>query len=168
MILARTARGLLLATLLVCSGAFAADGIGSPTVDVKGLVAQPTTFTVADLQKLAAHDVTMKSESRIARTWQGVLLRDLLAACKPIEQGRFDLRQSYFVARATDGYLAVFSWAEIANSDLGDGVLVAYALDGEALAANEGPIALVSARDARSGPRHVRWLASIDVLRATP
>jgi hypothetical protein len=42
-------------------------------------------------------------------------------------------------------------------------VLVLYERDGNPLAKNEGPIALISAKDLRTGPRHVRWLKEVEV-----
>lgn len=97
-----------------------------------------------------------------------MLLRDLIVTAKPVEAGRFDLRQSIVVARATDGYVALFTWAELFNSPIGDGVLVATALDGSPIGEGEGRLALVSARDTKSGPRHVRWLQSVELRKITP
>ena len=145
-----------------------ADGAMSQAVEVKGEVAVPAAFAVDDLRKLASHEVSVAGEGGAKRAYRGVLLRDLLTACKPAEKTRFDLRQNYVVARATDGYLAVFSWIELFNSAIGDQVLVAFEVDGAPLADAEGRIAMISGADTRSGPRHVRWLSSIDVRRATP
>ena len=38
-----------------------------------------------------------------------------------------------------------------------------YERDGVRLLDNEGPLALVSLKDTRPGPRHVKWLQSIEV-----
>jgi hypothetical protein len=94
-----------------------------------------------------------------------VLLRDVLTAAKPIEKERHELRQSIVVTTATDGYKAVFSWAELFLSAAGDGALVIFERDGAPLPATEGPFALVSLRDTQPGPRHVKWLARIELLR---
>jgi hypothetical protein len=67
------------------------------------------------------------------------------------------------VATATDGYKAVFSWSEITNTPVGEGVLVLLERDGRALDDREGRIALISTADQRLGPRHVRNLARIEV-----
>jgi hypothetical protein len=45
----------------------------------------------------------------------------------------------------------------------GDGALVIYERDGAPLADDEGKIALVSLKDTRPGPRHVKWLQSIEL-----
>ena len=83
------------------------------------------------------------------------------------EPQRHDLRRSIVVATASDGYKAVFSWAELYLSPIGDGVLVYYEQDGKALDDGEGRIALVSLKDTRPGPRHVKWLQSVEVQRVT-
>jgi hypothetical protein len=97
------------------------------------------------------------------RRYTGVLLRDVLKAAKPLEKRRHDLRRSMVIATATDGYQAVFSWAELFLSPVGDGAIVIFERDGLPLQANEGPLALVSLRDAEPGPRHVKWLAKIEM-----
>ena len=75
------------------------------------------------------------------------------------------MRRSIVVATATDGYQAVFSWAELFLSPIGEGALVIFERDGAPLPASEGPLALVSLRDTQPGPRHVKWLARIEIRR---
>lgn len=54
---------------------------------------------------------------------------------------------------------------ELYNSEAGDDILVAYQKNGLALDPGEGPLALVSTSDLRSGPRHVKWLDGLEVVR---
>jgi len=42
-------------------------------------------------------------------------------------------------------------------------VLVVYERDGAPLDDSEGRLALVSLKDTRPGPRHVKWLRSIEL-----
>jgi DMSO/TMAO reductase YedYZ molybdopterin-dependent catalytic subunit len=163
----RRMRGLVAALLIAASRSFAAD-LPSQALDIKGNVATQKTYAPADLQALPQQDVELAApDGGAQRVYRGVRLRDLIAAAKPIETGRFDLRQSIVVARATDGYLAIFSWVELFDSPIGDGVIVAWSRDGQPLGDGEGSFALVSARDTRSGPRHVRWLRSIELRRVS-
>ena len=67
------------------------------------------------------------------------------------------------IATASDGYKVVFSWSEVFNSPLGEGVIVFFEKDGVPLADDEGRIAMVSTKDIRTGPRHVKWLQAIEV-----
>ena len=46
---------------------------------------------------------------------------------------------------------------------IGEGAMIVYERDGAPLADNEGPLALVSLKDLRPGPRHVKWLQSIEL-----
>lgn len=87
----------------------------------------------------------------------------MLDRAKPVEKGRLDLRKSVVVITAADGYRAVFSWAELYLSPIGDGAWVIYERDGLPLGDDEGPLALVSLKDTRPGPRHVKWLRSIEL-----
>jgi hypothetical protein len=81
-------------------------------------------------------------------------LRDVLAAAKPVENKPRELRKSYVVATASDGYEVMFSWAGLFVSPVGDSVYVVYARDGAPLSDDEGRIALIVVTDMR----HVKWL----------
>ena len=95
----------------------------------------------------------------------GILLPELLKEAAIKEDERHALRRTYVVAIATDGYQAVFSWGELFNTPVGQGVLVAFERDAQPLRDGEGRIALVSTADNRVGVRHVKWLTRIDVRR---
>jgi DMSO/TMAO reductase YedYZ molybdopterin-dependent catalytic subunit len=141
---------------------------------VSGNVESKLTLGTSDLQRLAVQRVEdvrqIKTEGKAkdgeqTRRYTGVLLRDVLTSAKPIEKERHDLRRSVVIATATDGYQAVFSWAELFLSPIGEGALVIFERDGAPLPASEGPLALVSLRDMQPGPRHVKWLAKIEIRR---
>jgi len=139
---------------------------------VRGNVATPLSLSVADLGKFPVQRVEdtrvvrgQGGASETARHFAGCLLRDVLNAARLTEGDRNDLRKTIVVATASDGYKAVFSWAELYNTPIGDGVLVVYERDGARLGNDEGRIALISLKDVRPGPRHVKWLATVDVVR---
>jgi DMSO/TMAO reductase YedYZ molybdopterin-dependent catalytic subunit len=136
-----------------------------PSLEVKGLVERPLSASVADLRAMPQHTLVDRrpkdgkpTESKVA----GVLLRDVLDKAKLIERKPRDLRKTLVIARARDHYLALFTWVELYLFTTGEGVLVALERDGAPLAPSEGPLALVSLRDERPGPRHVKWLESIE------
>jgi DMSO/TMAO reductase YedYZ molybdopterin-dependent catalytic subunit len=143
------------------------------TLFVTGNVENRLALTVDDLRRLPVQKVEDVRQVRIGgvpakdgaetRRYSGVLLRDVLAAAKPIEKERHDLRRSIVVATATDGYQAVYSWAELFLSPIGDGAIVIFERDGAPLPPNEGPFAMLSLRDAQPGPRHVKWLERIEI-----
>jgi DMSO/TMAO reductase YedYZ molybdopterin-dependent catalytic subunit len=143
------------------------------TLTVKGNVERELVLSIDDLRRLPVQrfeDVRTVREAsagaaapETARRYTGSLLRDVLERAKPVEKNRFDLRKSIVIVTASDGHRAVFSWAELYLSPIGDGALVVYERDGAPLADAEGPLALVSLKDTRPGPRHVKWLRSIEL-----
>ncbi len=148
---------------------------GAATLLVSGNVDRKLTLGISDLQRFAVQRVEDVRQIKMAgvsgkdgeqtRRYTGVLLRDVLTSAKLVEKERHDLRRSIVVATATDGYQAVFSWAELFLSPIGEGALVIFERDGAPLPASEGPLALVSLRDTQPGPRHVKWLAKIEIRR---
>lgn len=110
--------------------------------------------------------VDFKAPDGSVRKYTGALLRDVLTACKPTEPDHNALRQSYVLAKGTDDYFALFTWAELFISPIGDGAMLVYLRDGKPLADDEGAIALISPSDRRPGPRYVKWLSAVDFRRA--
>jgi DMSO/TMAO reductase YedYZ molybdopterin-dependent catalytic subunit len=152
--------GLLLPAVVVR----AAD---SPALVVKGAVENPLALTFDALRTLPVHEYE--------ETWpeghgaphapskvKGIALRDILDRARLVEKRPRDLRKTIIVADARDGYRAIFTWVELYLSSLGDGVVVVFERDGKPLAESEGPLALVSLKDERRGPRHVKWLKSLE------
>jgi DMSO/TMAO reductase YedYZ molybdopterin-dependent catalytic subunit len=165
----------MLAFLVLCTSVDTgaqADGAVTTTLAVGGNVSQPLSLTVADLRRYPAHEIDYLppptehgTGKEPARRYTGCLLRDILAAAKPVESKPRDLRKSYVLATASDGYEVVFSWAELFASPAGDNVYVVYACDGAPLSDDEGGIALVVATDVRP-VRHVKWLRSLTLRTA--
>jgi DMSO/TMAO reductase YedYZ molybdopterin-dependent catalytic subunit len=169
----RMSRLAVLALLAFTCVALAQSTDGSATLTVKGSVERELVLSIGELKQFPLHavdDVRVVRDSAAAtanpegaRRYTGCLLRDVLDRAKPVERNRFDLRRSVVIATARDGYRAVFSWAELYLSPIGEGVLIVYQRDGAALSEDEGPLALVSLKDTRPGPRHVKWLRSLEV-----
>jgi DMSO/TMAO reductase YedYZ molybdopterin-dependent catalytic subunit len=147
--------------------AMAADG--SAEIAVTGAVAKPLSLSVDALRAFppeAVASVAMQrgaSGAEVATTVRGVSLAAIVQRAGLVEPDRNSWKHTVVLAVATDGYSVAFSWPELVDTDVGSGVLVIYERDGKALDNGEGPIALVSARDQRTGPRHVRWLQRIEV-----
>lgn len=132
----------------------------STRLEVTGLVRRTLSLSVEDLRALA-----QRRGQAAAGGYGGIHLTDLLEEADIRQDERHALRRTYVVAVATDGYQAVFSWGELFNASVGQGVLVAFDRDGQPLRDGEGHIALASTADNRTGVRHVKWLARIDVRR---
>ena len=123
--------------------------LGRPRVTVDGFVVYCGSGRVKDVPRALA----------------GVLLRDLLDETRVILDDHEDPNLTYIVATGKDGYRALFSWHELWNGPVGDGVMVVLEKDGKPLGADEGKLCLVSSKDERPGPRRIRYLASVDVRR---
>ena len=97
---------------------------------------------------------------------QAFVGRDVLNEAGLRQEHRRDLRRSYILVTATDGYQIVFSWGEVFNSELGDAIYIAYERNDAPIDNAEGGIALFSLKDTAAGPRFVRGVSAIQVLRA--
>ena len=137
---------------------------------VAGEVQKVLTLSRQDLQALPLKDYSENrtvvqdgKEVSLTIRYQGVPLRQLLdqAGLKP---DRRAIRRAMVLATAKDGYQASFSWGELYNSNLGDGVVLVLREGADDLLEKDGFPGLRSLQDLRSGPRHVRWLQSLDVL----
>ncbi|MES2262485.1 MAG: molybdopterin-dependent oxidoreductase [Pseudomonadota bacterium] len=168
-------RTLLLAGVLAAgASSFAHDTPGPPpaasTLAISGAVAKPLTLRADDLRafppeliaewQLGGRGGADKSKMSQVR---GVRLRDILERASIVTRDHNTVKKLAIIAAASDGYKVIFSWSELFNSDVGDGVLVLFERDGKALGSEEGPLALVSGKDIRTGARHVKWLQTIEV-----
>lgn len=145
----------------------------SRKIDVKGDVENELTLTVDSLKKMKTitldefnvvcqFGVSDKTE-KPKKTRTGVLLKNILERAK-IRQLNHKDRNFYIVARATDNYKATFSWAELFNNPTGENTYVLFEEGGMPIE-NSGEMILVCANDIKTGPRHVKWLKSIEVRR---
>jgi len=160
-------RALVLAAALAAAallpletGAQARVSSVSRQLEVSGEVQKALSLDLDALRALAARRGRAEGQG-----YGGLLLIELLNEADIRQDQPRALRRSYVVAKASDGYQAVFSWGELYNSPLGKGVLVAYERDGKPLLDGEGQFALVSLADDKPGPRHVKWLRSVEVRR---
>lgn len=141
----------------------------SDRVELTGLVDRPLTLTVDSLRALPVQTGgpinIVSSAGEVRRTipsFRGVLLRDLLDKARirlpnPKEKGKY-----YVVARATDGYTAVFAHNELFNNPTGGQVFVLFEENGRPIA-DDGAFVLLTADDTVTGARHVKWLRQIEV-----
>ncbi|MGK5016035.1 MULTISPECIES: molybdopterin-dependent oxidoreductase [unclassified Janthinobacterium] len=142
----------------------------SHALAVTGMVETPLILKVADLRQMPPANggeiaVTRHNgdKAETITSYQGVRLRDILDKAVLDAPGHNDVKKIAIIATATDGYAVVFSWGELYNAPAGEGVIVYYEKNGKALDDNDGEIALISAKDIRTGPRHVKWLNGIEV-----
>lgn len=137
---------------------------------VVGAVKTPLALTREQLLALRWRDYAEEREVqqggqavKLAVRYQGVPLRELLDQAA-LSLDRHAVRRAMVLLTARDGYRVGFSWGELYNSSLGDGVILVRTQDGRDLIEADGLPALRSLYDTRSGPRHVRWLERVEVL----
>ncbi len=140
------------------------------SVTISGAVANPLKLSVAELKKFPSETVgempvvcQTGATTSTVESLKGVRLRDVLENAGIVAPQHNDVKKMVIIASATDGYKVVFTWSELFNSPLGEGVLVFFEKNGQPLGEEEGSIALISAKDIRTGPRHVKWLSGIEV-----
>ena len=76
-----------------------------------------------------------------------------------------DFKRVVLVATGRDGYRSLFSWGEVVNTPVGDGLYVAFDDPECPLPPDTGPFALVSLADRVTGPRFTRGLVSVHIVR---
>ena len=152
----------LAAATLLPQGAAAQARVSSVSrqIEVSGEVQKTLSLDLEAVRAIAAR----RGRAEV-KGYAGILLVELLNEADIRQDQPRALRRTFVVAKASDGYQAVFSWGELYNSPLGRGVLVAFERDGKPLQDGEGQFALVSLADDKPGPRHVKWLRSVDVRR---
>lgn len=151
---------LLLALAAVPGLAQQRESLVSERVTLSGEVRRVLSFGVEELRAVGRQRGLVEKGG-----YAGVRLVDLLGEAEIRQDARNAVRRTYFVATASDGYVAIFSWGELFNTAVGADVLVAFERDGKPLRDGEGAIALVSLSDQRAGVRHVKWLSKIEVKR---
>ena len=145
-------------------------GAGFDRVHLGGWVRRPLAL---DALALAAFDPVSITDFVVVCTFDGahggprplraVPLRKLIEATGPAFVQRTDFKRVAIVAESHEGYRALFSWNEVFNSVVGDGVVVAWDCPEVPLPDPAGPFALVSLYDRATGPRFVQRLASVDL-----
>ena len=157
---------------LLCCWAGAAQAADAVLLQIGGMVQNRLMLTGKDLRALPQKDYTEKRsvivdgrEVTQSVVMRGIPLRKLLDQAG-LASDRHSVRRAYVLLTAQDGYQTTFSWGELYNTRLGDDVLVLLHHGEDDLLARDGLPSLRSLQDVRPGPRHVRWLTSVEVLLA--
>lgn len=154
----------------------AAAGAGaqpSEQLRVDGAVKNALSLTVDALKAFPPEQITMvrvhrHGEPGGSSVLKGVRLTALLDRAALEAADPHTWKHTVVVASGTDGYAVAFSWPELYDTDVGADVLVVFERDGKPLDEREGRIALVSAKDTRTGPRSVHWLDRVNVRILAP
>jgi hypothetical protein len=144
----------------------------SETITVSGEVLKAETIDISKLSgytsvhldslRIYTHDMQPKG---LMKNISGVLLKDILSAIPFNNENPKVLSEYYIECRATDGYVALFSWNEIFNSETGKHVMIITNKNGTAVNQSDDRIALISPTDQATGRRYVKWLNRIIIHR---
>ncbi len=120
----------------------------------------------ATLRGLPRQTLTVQEEDGTTATYSGVYLDDVLvAAGAPNGMAvRGAAVATYVVVRASDGYRAVFSLAEVDPAFTDRVVLLADQRNGAALGSDHGPYRII----VPSEHRHARWIWSVTEIDVQP
>jgi hypothetical protein len=167
-------RKLLFIILTCCVFSVGAQHDIKPTSSfvVSGEVKTPLTVAIADLknyQESVIGDVTITNHAgekkSVAKALKGVLLKDILSKVEFVHENPRELSTFYLVCKANDGYTVVYSWNELFNTTVGDGVFLITEREGQSASSLNDSMMMISASDQRTGRRHVKGLASIEIRR---
>jgi len=140
---------------------------------ITGEVKSPTVVQAVDLKKgriqnigdvvITNHLGERKSE---AKALKGVLLKEVLESVEINAENPRVLSEYYFVCKANDGYTVVYSWNELFNTPTGNTAYLVTEREGKSLTEMSDAILMISPGDFKTGRRHMKALASIEVRRA--
>ena len=129
---------------------------------VQGVSGKTVMLFAADLAKLPQKMVKTEDHGAPA-TFEGVLLSDVLANIDLPTGEKFHATAAsyYLLVEASDGYKAVFAWAELDPSFMDKAVYVVLRRDGKPLSDKTGPLQLVAPGEKRGA----RWVRQVKALR---
>lgn len=92
-------------------------------------------------------------------------LAPLIERAQPVLDRPTDFKRLAIIGESAEGYRAMFTWMELFHTRVGAGVLVAYDCDDAPFEPRAGRFALLSLYDEYTGPRYVRDLIRLRVVR---
>ena len=144
----------------------------SENFTVSGEVLKAETIDIVETLRLytgasgqSAHLYTRHAAKGLMKNINGVLLKDILSAIPFNNENPKVLSEYYIECVATDGYIVIFSWNEIFNSETGKHVMIITSKNGTNAGQLDDRIALITPTDQATGRRYVKWLNKIIIHR---
>ena len=136
------------------------DVLTSVTLNMNDLKALPSTQF--DSMIVFGHDMQRKNT---IRNIKGVLLRNILSRVQFNAENPKVLSAYAIECFGIDGYMVLFSWNEIFNSETGDHTMIVVEKNGSDYENQTDRIALITPTDRATGRRYVKWLSKIVIQR---
>ncbi len=134
--------------------------VAVPPIPVTGDLVRPEfVFDTAARAAVPRTSVSGTDPDTSVATYDGVALADIVRAAGASvgDAVRGSAARAYVVVRGSDGYVAVFSLAELRGAETRCSPILADARDGNALAATVGPLRVVAPCDLT----HARWVRGV-------
>jgi len=139
--------------------------VKAQTVKVTGEVTTPLTLTTADLHQYTQATIVRKDRDGKDHTYTGVILSDILtkAGVTMGQQLKGENLTKYLLAEASDGYQVIFALAELDKSFTDRTIILADAIDGQPLAAGDGPFRIII-QDEKKPARCIKQVTALKVV----
>ena len=141
-------------------------------VRIGGWVKDPLQLDAPALESLGARTLppfpvicTLDGPHGAPLQLRGVRLDRLLERAQPAFEQRTDFKRVAVVAEGADGYRALFSWMELFQTVVGDGVYIAFDSKESSTGNGISDFSLISRHDRATGPRYVRGLVAVDLIK---
>lgn len=140
----------------------------SDSVKVSGLVKNSFVISTKNVNNFKVYDVNLYKDSSVSagvnNLFKGILLKDILDSAK-VELPFKKARGEFIVyITATDGYKVVFAYNELYYGPAALNTWLVFQKNGKDLL-SDGRFVLHCVSDPVSGPRHVKWVKSIEIKR---